>query len=323
MYCLTMRAPGRPNFDAWFYAWHVSKAGTVRTGGKRRQLQVQVLNRALGEMNPDGYTVLLGFDAETGIFVGVDVARHSEDRNTDPAERRKHHSILFDEKLLGEAVAEGICYRKYSSGEIVFGIRPDHLGHYVGCSIRLHECSDENLLQDCLANFGPRTCEPADLSDWMGETDNAGAYGFSEEVKEAYKNKCPVTGSGSLLHSHHIYPRRMGDSIHLVCNGIPLDVKIHALFHKGLLYLRLDQDGRYRVCQNEDAYLEDRVSEEDFLAHRSLLKDKLLHLPDNPDDWPDPMAIRMAYEAFGIKDMADEWPTEAEKKAWRKKHGIE
>lgn len=118
---------------------------------------------------------------------------------------------------------------------------------------------------------------------------------FREEVLKAYDYKCAITGEDIqiknknnkityLLEAAHIIPYSDSGSFS-VNNGIALCVEMHRLFDKKLFTFQYREDGNVEVIVTESKRVTDKTGLLKSINH------KIISLPKNEDQWPDPSAL--------------------------------
>ena len=164
-------------------------------------------------------------------------------------------------------------------------------------SLRVHPGFQEMLgegnypiLEELVLNnteFNPQSVEDTRRTVQRTAQVREGQEEFRNMIRNAYNDICAVTGCNDErgMQAAHIM-RYMGVQTNHVTNGILLRNDIHRLFdHPNGPFLRIEIEGdewRLRVDQSlmDSTYAE--------------LDETLLHLPDNPQHWPDVEALRMA-----------------------------
>ena len=119
------------------------------------------------------------------------------------------------------------------------------------------------------------------------QTVRDGARAFRDSLRAAYADICAVTGYDEprAMDAAHIMRYRGGQTNH-VTNGMLLRVDIHRLFDRrsGPL-LRIEIQGDEWRLRVDPSLMDSTYAE---------LDGALLHLPDNPEQWPNMEALRMA-----------------------------
>lgn len=123
------------------YAWTVTGGGKGRKTKDEYRIQV---TKSL-EQNPDGPTVLLGYDPDSGMFCGFDLGRRSNANSP---------SVQLKGAVFDRARQDGMAIHERDTGELVIAMRPDRVLEYVLYSRDFHngrraiEVVDAPLLSD-------------------------------------------------------------------------------------------------------------------------------------------------------------------------------
>ena len=84
-------------------------------------------------LNPNGPTLLLGYEVERNCFAGFDIRRHQTFTTGSP-------SIQIRIGVLDAAARNGLAFsERKGNDEIAIGFRPDYLALYALNSLLLHE----------------------------------------------------------------------------------------------------------------------------------------------------------------------------------------
>ena len=116
---LNVRSENGESIDVYAYAW------TITPGGKGRNIKdeyrIQVTKSL--QRNPDGPTVLLGYDPVSGMFCGFDIDRRSAAHSP---------SVQLKGAVFDYARRDGMAiHNKKGTGERVIAMRPDQLLEYI------------------------------------------------------------------------------------------------------------------------------------------------------------------------------------------------
>jgi len=107
------------------YAWTVTGGGKGRKTEDEYRIQV---TKSL-EQNPDGPTVLLGYDPDSGMFCGFDLGRRSDANSP---------SVQLKGSVFDRARQDGMAIHERDTGELVVAMRPDRVLEYVSYSQDFH-----------------------------------------------------------------------------------------------------------------------------------------------------------------------------------------
>ncbi len=281
----------------WAYCWRLSPGGRASLPNEYR-IQMTSVESPLPR-NPDGYTVLLGYDTDLGVFAGFDVARHLVFTSGSP-------SIQLHRNVLNNALQNGLSFQTKSNSEIVVGVRSDLLLFYIERAAELHGLDEDSGSLDIVARAASEGVSSADIGELneerqivIRETSRwTRSASFRKQVLLAYENRCAVTRRQlKLVDAAHILPVSAGaESIDSVRNGLALSPTYHRAFDNGLIYL----DDEMVMRLNPDAVSELRHlglagGLDGFASHLGPI-----HLPLTAELRPDPRFIRLANSYRGL-----------------------
>ena len=280
--------------SVWAFCWSLTPGGRPSLPNEYR-IQMTSVQSPL-QINPDGSTVLLGYDPVREVFAGYDILRHSTFTSGSP-------SVQIDDTTLNQALQSGLSFQVKSNGEVVVGVRSDLLHFYCENAQVLHGLGEDSTYLDTVT----RAARSLDIPDQeiealpqqrklvVRETARwSRASSFRKQVLNAYDNRCAVTRRKlNLVDAAHILPVEVGSrSIDHVRNGIALSPTYHRAFDNGLIFL----DEELVMHLNEDAANKLHATGlnagiDGFAAHLGQI-----HLPYTPDLHPDPYFIQQANE---------------------------
>ena len=251
-------------------------------------------------INEAGFTILVGYEPNLNVFAGYDLSRHATFTAGSP-------SVQVRRTTLNRALQNGLAFETKSNDEIVIGIRSDLLQFYSYHAAELHRFGDnayalatlkraselESISDDDVSSL------PAERQRLVRETSRwSRSRGFSQQVLNAYGNRCAVTRwQLRLVEAAHILPVKAGsESIDHVQNGIALSPTYHRAFDRGLIYL--DDDMVMRINHSVVAELGGLNLDAGLSELESSLGE--IHLPHDSRQRPDPHFIRLANEHRGI-----------------------
>ena len=264
-------------FSAWVYAWNLTHGGRDTLPDEYR-IQMTSVDSPLG-LNPEGYTVLMGYYSDLRMFAGFDLAKHRTFTAGSP-------SVQIDIGALHKALQTGLSFHRKSNDEIAVGVRPDQLLNYIVSSDLLHRYGAEAEVRALL----DQAADPAQDVDAAIEqlsterqqiisevTRYSRNANFRKAVLNAYDNRCAVTRAQMrLVDAAHILPvPAKGGSDH-VSNGISLSPTLHRAYDNCLIYL--DRDLVMRMNEERASQLADDGLDAGLAAFRILL-DRPIHLP--------------------------------------------
>ncbi|MDO8532976.1 MAG: HNH endonuclease [Dehalococcoidia bacterium] len=245
-------------------------------------------------LNPQGPTVLLGYERNLRMFAGFDLHRHRSFTVGSP-------SVQIDVRTVRQALQDGFAYDRKGNDELAIGIRPDHLLFYCQHSAQLHAAGSDaaaltllhraSRLEDIPA--GDLAVLPRERERIVGEVSRlARAANFRTQVLHAYGQRCAVTRAQlRLIEAAHILPVAAGpESVDVIGNGIALSPTYHAAFDRGLIYL--DENLEMRLNAEQARNLR-AIDQDGGLAvfEASLGR---IHLPPDRHQWPTVHFIRQA-----------------------------
>lgn len=291
-------AQGRREISLWVYCWTLTHGGRPSLQDEYR-IQMTTVYSPL-PLNPGGYTVLLGYEPDRGVFAGFDLEQHQTFTSGSP-------SVQVSLSTLNDCLQYGLAFQTKTNDEIAIGIRSDHLLLYSEHARELHLLGeDSNYLETA-----ERAVQTTDLADpaiqelperrqlVIRETARwSRSSTFTMQVLNAYDNRCAVTRRKlKLVDAAHILPVKAGDqSIDNVRNGLALSPTYHRAFDRGLIFLDESMIMRLNDEAAEDLVRQGLDSGIDSFASQ-LGK---IHLPYNPELHPDQYYIHLANEYRGL-----------------------
>lgn len=289
---------GEDTISLWVYIWTLTPGGRPSLQNEYRIQMTSVASPL--SINPNGYTVLLGYHAENDMFAGFDIDKHRIFTQGSP-------SVQIDIEAICMAIGDGLAFSQKNNEEIAVGIRPDQFLNYVFNSVPLHEYGVDlptySLLLKAaqLEEIRPQEMEPL-AQERQRIVESVSRYAressFRRQVMDAYGNRCAVTRAQlNLVDAAHIVPVK-AQGTDDVSNGIALSPTIHRAYDNSLIYL----DTRYYMRLNEQKVDELRSQRlEGGLDDLSGYLDSQIHLPVNRADWPDLGLIGRANKLRRIK----------------------
>ncbi len=278
----------------WIYIWTLTPGGRPSLPNEYR-IQLTSVTSPL-TLNPQGATVLLGYEPNLQMFAGFDLSRHRTFTQGSP-------SIQIDIKALNSALQNGIDFEEKANNEIAIGIRPDHLVFYCNSSAEVHQFGMDSAALDILTRavnleeIAPDDMAtlPQDRQRIIRETSQwARSASFRIQVLQAYGSRCAITRwQLRLVEAAHILPVASGsESIDNVRNGIALSPTYHRAFDRGLIYL--DESFQMHINTRQAQDLAGAGLDSGLRGFQAPLGK--IHLPPDRQQWPDPKFIRLANE---------------------------
>ncbi|HOE00293.1 MAG TPA: HNH endonuclease [Kiritimatiellia bacterium] len=233
---------GESAFPLWVYIWTITHGGGAARPRNEYRIQLTSVTPPLPE-NPDGPTLLLGYEPNIKCFAGFDLRKHKSFSVGSP-------SIQVNYKTLRDAIRDGFAYSRKGNDEIAIGFRPDNILAYALNAESMHESgTDARVLTalEKITRLGPIDADEtavlpperkrilAKVSRLVRDSD------FRRKVTIAYDRKCAVTGLQlRLIDAAHILPVGASGSTDEVTNGLCLSPTYHRAFDRGLIYLTED-----------------------------------------------------------------------------------
>ena len=273
----------------WIYAWTLTPGGRPHLRNEFR-IQMTTVQSPL-PLNPDGPTILIGYESDTGVFAGFDLERHRTFTSGSP-------SVQVDIRTLRAALQDGFGFDRKGNDEIVVGFRPDQLINYIRSAQRLHRfgsASGVQLLQQAASLSTaayPTETAPAPRNILVQEIRRyARDANFRQKVLDAYEHRCAVTRLQlRLLDAAHILPVGAPGSIDEACNGMALSPTYHRAYDSQLIYL--DKNYFMRINPGKEAEL----TQLGLVGGLDSFKAPLgrIHLPQDHGQRPSATMIRKA-----------------------------
>lgn len=284
---------GEFSFVVWIYIWTLTHGGGAARPRDEYRIQLTGVTPPMPE-NPDGATLLLGYDQNTKCFVGFDLRKHR-------IFSRKSPSIQVNINTLRNAVRDGFAFARKGNDEIAIGFRRDNILAYVLNAESLHESgADTGVLRalDKVARLEKLTEEdtsamPAERQRVVARVSRlARDSDFRRKVTVAYNRRCAVTGLQlDLIDAAHILPVGAAGSSDEVTNGICLSPTYHRAYDRGLIHLTDD----YRMMVNKAKRREVvRLGLAGGLAAFEAELGREVFLPRDRRQWPSHDYIRAA-----------------------------
>lgn len=276
--------------EVWVYAWTLTHGGRPSLPDEYR-IQMTTVSSPL-PLNPKGFTLLLGYEPNTRMFAGFDLARHRTFTTGSP-------SVQIDIKCIHRGLKDGLAFDRKNNQEIAVAIRADQMLNYMANAEDLHRLGKnaamygllskasalEKIDKDEIVNLTPeRRRILGTLNRW------ARSACFREQVLCAYGQRCSVTRMQlRLVDAAHILPVQAEETSDDVRNGLALSPTYHRAFDGGLIYL--DDEFVMRINPEREVQLVTLKLAggiEDFTYHLN----KRIHLPPDKRQWPDISMIR-------------------------------
>jgi putative restriction endonuclease len=267
----------------WVYI-HTATPGGRRTLPHEYRIQLTSFRSPL-RLNPDGLTVLVGYEPNLKLFAGFDVERHR-------TFTEGSSSVQIDVRPMRQALQDGLALDRKANQEIAVGVRPDQFVGYCLSAKDLHKYARHAATSDLLVRASSLQQIPEQEIAQLAVdrqrvvhtvTRLAREAHFREQVLRAYGHRCAVTGVQlRLVEAAHLLPVGAPGSVDDVRNGIALSPTYHRAYDRGLIYL--DTDFRMKVSQSKVRELVELRRDDGLVDFRAPLG-KIL-LPPDRRQWP-------------------------------------
>lgn len=286
---------GESSFPVWIYIWTLTHGGGPARPKDEYRIQLTSVKPPLPE-NPDGPTLLLGYEPNTGCFAGFDLRKHRRFSTQSP-------SIQISISALREAVRDGFAFTRKGNDEIAVAFRPDNMLAYCLNSENLHESGADTAVSSLLSKVG--RLEPVterDLATISLERQRVISKvsrlvrdsDFRRKVIVAYDRKCCVTGLQlRLIDAAHILPVGAQGSTDDIQNGLCLSPTYHRAYDRGLIYLAEDQRMLINPRKKDELV---RLGLGGGLRNFETALGRQVLLPADRKQWPRPEFIKAANE---------------------------
>ncbi|MBI3931128.1 MAG: HNH endonuclease [Chloroflexi bacterium] len=271
-------------FSVWVYIWTLTHGGRVSLPNEYR-IQITSVSSPL-RLNPSGYTVLMGFYPDLGMFAGFDLRRHRTFTTGSP-------SVQISIRSINEALQNGLAFNTKTNLEIAVAVRPDQFLNYVRSADALHKYGNDVQTMRLLERAAEaQEITQQDIAELARERQTLVATvsrysrdaNFRQQVLNAYEHRCAVTRAQlKLVDAAHILPVPSERSSEHITNGIALSPTMHRAFDSGLIFLNED----YLMLFNEEKVNE--LTNENLHAGLNQMRNMLqgrIHLPADRRQWP-------------------------------------
>ncbi len=274
----------------WVYIWTLTHGGRPTLPDEYR-IQITSVPSPL-VLNPRGYTVLMGYYHDLGMFAGFDIQQHRTFTAGSP-------SVQISVQTLHAGLQNGLAFGRKDNDEITAAARPDQFLNYVLNARTFHRYgADATTLQLLEQAAETGEVEEQSLVGLSVErrtivaqvTRYAREASFRQQVLDAYQHRCAVTRAQlRLVEAAHILPVPVPGSTEHVTNGIALSPTMHRAYDIGLIYL--DETYVMRLNQTRAQQL---VSDNlhSGLTEMQALLELRVHLPADRQQWPGAQFIR-------------------------------
>ncbi len=284
---------GAASFPLWVYIWTLTHGGGSARHADEYRIQITSVTPPLPE-NPNGPTLILGYEPNTKCFAGFDLRKHRTFSTQSP-------SIQININTLREAVRDGFAFARKGNDEIAVAIRPDNLLSYALNCESLHESGADAVVSDILSRVSRfESVSNEEMNSLSADRRRvvtkisrlARDSDFRRKVTVAYDRKCCVTGLQlRLIDAAHILPVGAEGSTDIVQNGLCLSPTYHRAYDRGLIYLSSERRMRINRKKRDDLV---RLGLSGGLAEFESHLGREIFLPVDRSNWPDPEMIEQA-----------------------------
>ena len=280
------------------YIWNLTPGGQNRPDDEWR---IQATGVGRFEQEPNGETLILGWQNERAVFAGFDFAQHQGALGHSP-------SIQLRQAALDRAAVHGFAAHGKGSGELAIAFRPDFLGTYIANLRSLHACGQLPREVEMLDKIG-RNVESAEdglMAQQFAEQRRYAVLSarrslreisFRRRVLTAYGQRCAMCGIQlRLLDGAHILPAAHPDSTDETCNGIALCALHHRAYDRA--FVAFDPEFKVHVNEVMAAELEETDQAGGLANFRNALL-PVLGLPPDSRDRPGPHFVEAANNLRG------------------------
>lgn len=286
---------GESSFPVWIYIWTLTHGGGPARPKDEYRIQLTSVTPPLPE-NPDGPTLLLGYELNTRCFAGFDLRKHRRFSTQSP-------SIQISISALREAGRDGFAFTRKGNDEIAVAFRPDNMLAYCLNSESLHESGADTAVSSLLSKVGrfePVTERelatiPLERQRVISKVSRlVRGNDFRRKVIVAYDRKCCVTGLQlRLIDAAHILPVGAMGSTDDIQNGLCLSPTYHRAYDRGLIYLAEDQRMLINPRKKDELV---RLGLGGGLRNFETVLGREILLPADRKQWPRPEFIKAANE---------------------------
>lgn len=290
---------GESSFPVWIYIWTLTHGGGTARPRDEYRIQLTSVAPPLPQ-NPDGPTLLLGYEPGIKCFAGFDMRKHR-------IFSRKSPSIQININTLREAVRDGFAFARKGNDEIAIGFRPDNILAYALNAESLHESGADTRISPLLnkvTQFEEVTDEdtaalPEERKRIIAQVSKlARDSAFRRKIIVAYDRRCAVTGLQlRLIEAAHILPVGSDGSTDDVFNGVCLSPTYHRAFDRGLIHLTEDRKMIINGDMKRDLL---RIGLGGGLPEFEAPLGRQIFLPADRRQWPSPSFIRSANQVRGF-----------------------
>lgn len=296
------------SFTVRVYIWNVTHGGGSRRPSNEYRIQITGVRQFAKD--PSERTLILGWWAIAGVFVGFDYRKHAGQLGASP-------SFQVAEEALRSAASNVFAPYDKGNGEIAIAFRPDFIGEYVSQLEQLHDFGstpEELEVLDTLSRDPQAIPETDSAIVGLDEPRKIALRSvrqrvrdvrFRERVLTAYAHTCAVCGMQlELVEAAHIVPVADARSIDHPRNGLALCVLHHRAFDNALITIQQS----FHVVLNigEMKRLKATNKGRDETLFMGMIRNSPIHLPTEATNRPDNSMIQIANELRGWSILSDD-----------------
>lgn len=281
------------SFELWVYVWTLTHGGGWARPTDEYRIQMTGVSPPL-PLNPQGPTVLVGYEPNLKCFAGFDLNRHKMFSIGSP-------SIQININALHKALQDGLSFFRKGNNEIAIGIRPDQFLGYCFNAPDLHLRGADARMIGLLTQAASLKKIPIEEIESLSKerqriVDTVSRLSrdsdFRRKVTVAYDKRCAVTRMQlRLIDAAHILPVEAEGGNDEVTNGICLSPTYHRAYDRRLIYL--DESLVMRINMEQEKEIATLGLDGGLSQFKSYLG-KAIHLPPDKRQWPAASMIRKA-----------------------------
>lgn len=219
-------------------ALHVSSVSSHARATYEKRFQNPATSPPVSDFGGACLPVLLGLDdpQHPTVFVAID--------GQSRLGRRTRFSILFHERILNEARANGWAVYESNTGEKIYAFAPGLFPAFIEQILAGEMLPPEVIVEAAQASGVLEAPENEDATALAAQRASKAVNilvrkaGAGRKIREAYGHKCAMCGMGSnLVEGAHIYPVEAAGSTDEVWNGLSLCLNHHGAFDRHLIWI--------------------------------------------------------------------------------------
>ena len=276
---------GRNMLELWVYVWTLTHGGGAARPKDEYRVQLTGVHPPL-PLNPDGPTLLVGYEPNTRCFAGFDLSKHQTFSVKSP-------SIQIPITTLHDALQHGFSFVTKGNDEIAIGIRSDQFLSYCLNVETLHRQGADAAMIDLLTKAASLEQIPPEAIEQVSPERKrivsevsklSRDSSFRKKVVTAYDRRCAVTRIQlRLIDAAHILPVGAEGSTDEVTNGLCLSPTYHRAFDRALIYLDDSLNMQINPAKEKELIM---LGLDGGLRDFKAYLGKKIHLPPDRTQWP-------------------------------------